>query len=347
MKIRFCELAEPLREGGLEKAAADMATYLNLRGVEVVRSDQPVATGEDFDLVHFHGLWSFSHYKLARRLAGHGIPYVVSPHGMLEPWAWRHRRWKKFPYFHLIEKHRLRAASSILATAGPEAQNIRGFFPSQPIDILPLGIETDYGPDYESARQQLQWKPEEKVLLYLSRVHPKKGLAEMLKALISLGESLRNQTVRLVILGDGPVDYMDACRQLVNRLQGLIQVDWLPPQWGEKKWPYLQGSDLFCLPTYSENFGIVVLEAGIVGTPVFTTTGTPWKEVEEAGFGWVPDPDPAGYADVLREFLEMPISTLHSLRQPFADWTASHYAWPNLVDRYIAYYESVIKGGDR
>ena len=175
MRIRFIELAAPLREGGLEKAAADMAHYLNEAGAEVIREGDPVGIEADVDLVHFHGLWSPAHYRMARICWRRRIPTLVSPHGMLEPWAWRHRRWKKWPYFHLLEKRRLQRSTALLATAPEEAGHLRAFFPDVPVETLPLGIEPEVHPDYDAARTALGWAPEERVLLYLSRVHPKKN----------------------------------------------------------------------------------------------------------------------------------------------------------------------------
>lgn len=342
MKVRFIELPEPLREGGLEKAAADMARYLPQAGIEVVRGEQSHAGLEGFDLVHFHGLWSPAHYRIGREARRTGLPVVISPHGMLEPWAWKHRKWKKWPYFHLFEKRRLRAADALLATAAEEAANLQGFFPASRIEVLPLGIEPEARPDYSAAREHLGWEAEERVLLYLSRIHPKKGLRELLGCLFELPDDrVRRQRIRLVVVGDGPAEYVRECRTLAAGLRDRVRIDWISPQWGEKKWPYLQGADLFCLPTYSENFGLVVLEAGMVGTPVFTTTGTPWKPIEEAGFAWVPDPDPARYRDVLEAFLAKPVGELRALRTPFAEWTRERYAWPSLVGRYAAFYQNL------
>lgn len=345
MKVRYIELAEHLRTGGLEKAAADMAEYLNDSGVEVIRGQENVVLDQSLDVVHFHGLWSPTHYKLARQCWNLRLPTVVSPHGMLEPWAWRHRRWKKWPYFHLIEKRRLVRADAILATADAEKQNLREFFPDTHIEVLTLGIEPDVAPDFHKARELLGWGEEERVLVYLSRVHPKKGLKELLESLLEVGETESLGDLRLMILGDGPADYEAICRSLVDRLGELMEVEWIPPQWGDEKWKFLQAADLFCLPTYSENFGIVILEAGMVGTRIFTTTGTPWKHVEEAGFGYVVDPDPANYPAVLRAFIKAPLASIRNQRNAFSQWTSEHYAWPNIVSQYKAFYERLAHAG--
>ena len=348
MRIQFAELPPVLREGGLEKAAADLARYLAGDGHVVQRTDPGIPVAEGIDLVHFHGLWSPAHYRMARSCKAAGLPVLVSPHGMLEPWAWKHRKWKKWPYFHLFEKHRLQAADALLATAPEEALNLGAFFPKSRIETLPLGIEPEVRPRYAAARDQLGWQADERVLLYLSRVHPKKGLKELLLALLELPESrVRHRQLRLAVVGDGPEAYVAECRKLAETLEARMAVDWVPPQWGDAKWPWMQGADLFCLPTYSENFGIVILEAGMVGTPVFTTTGTPWKPVADAGFGWVVPPDPSAYRPAIEAFLETSDEDLQARRPAFAEWTRSRYAWPNLIGRYGALYNDLVNGGHR
>jgi glycosyltransferase involved in cell wall biosynthesis len=300
-----------------------------------------------FDVVHFHGIWSPAHLRMQKYCQRLCIPAVVSPHGMLEPWAWRHRRWKKWPYFHLLEKRRLGGAQALLATAAEEAANLKRFFPLSRVEMLPLGIEPDISPDHVAARRHLGWEDGERVLLYLSRVHPKKGLLELLQALQWLAAQCTMYRLRLVIVGDGPADYVAVCRQQVAGLHPQLRVDWLPPVWGAAKWPYLQGADLFCLPTYSENFGLVVLEAGIVGTPVFTTTGTPWQVIADEGLGWVVDPRPELYRGVLKAFLDRADGDLQSMRQRIASWTRAHFVWPSLIRRYVDFYTAIAPAGPK
>jgi len=342
MKIQFVELPEHLRLGGLEKAAQDLATFLCEAGMQVVRGAGKDLLKEGPDLVHFHGLWSPDHYRIAGLCKKQGFCTVVSPHGMLEPWAWKHRWWKKWPYFYLLEKRRLRNADALLATAPEEAINLRRFFPSAQITAIPLGIEPIESPGYASTRESLGWGPEERVFLYLSRVHPKKGLKELLEALLDLVGTVNLKVARLVIIGEGPSEYVQLCQALAKQLRQHMRIDWLPSQWGEGKWNYLAGADLFCLPTYSENFGIVILEAGIGGTAVFTTTGTPWKCIEEAGFGWVPEPQPETYPQVLKDFLDTPAEILRQRSPSFAKWIHERFSWPNLIHRYVDFYQSVL-----
>ncbi len=345
MRVGFCELDEPLRIGGLEGACRGLEAALRRAGHEVA----PLGGGSSYDdlracgVVHFHGLWSPVHARVARRLRRLGVPYVTSPHGMLEPWAWRAKRWKKWPYFHLVERRKMARGRAVLATAAQEAGRLERFFPRALIHTLSLGSDLSRAPDYVAARAELGWEKDERVILYLSRIHPKKGLKELLHALGEFEPArLRAAQVRLVVVGDGPADYVATCRALAAKLEDRLELEWLAGVWSDKKWRYLQGADLFALPTYSENFGIVVLESCEVGTPVFTTVETPWTPVAEAGFGWVTEPGVAAARSVLGDFFENPRATAED-RLRCAQWVRENYGWDEIAGGYIALYEEAAR----
>lgn len=340
MRVGFCELDEHLRVGGLEAACRGLEAALRRAGHEVVSlgggsSDEELrACG----VVHFHGLWSPEHARVARRLRALGLPHVTSPHGMLEPWAWRAKRWKKWPYFHLIERRKMARGRAVLATAAQEAGRLERFFPRSIIRTLSLGSDLSRAPDFAVARGELGWAEEERVILYLSRIHPKKGLKELLLALAELDpDRVRAEKVRLVIVGDGPADYVATCRALAARLEDRLTLEWLAGVWSDRKWRYLQGADLFALPTYSENFGIVVLESCEVGTPVLTTVETPWAPVAEAGFGWIVKPGVSATRAALDDFLGTPRATPEDRRR-CAEWVKENYGWDTIVGGYIDLY---------
>lgn len=330
-----------MRVGGLEGACRGLEAALRRAGHDVV----PLGGGSSDDelracgVVHFHGLWSLAHARLARRLRRRGVPYVTSPHGMLEPWAWRAKRWKKWPYFHLIERRKMAQGQAVLATAAQEAERLERFFPRDLIRTLSLGSDLSRAPDYAVSRAELGWGEDERVILYLSRIHPKKGLKDLLLALGEFApDRLRAAKVRLVVVGDGPADYVAACRNLAANLKDRLELEWLAGVWSDKKWRYLQGADLFALPTYSENFGIVVLESCEVGTPVFTTVETPWAPVAEAGFGWVTEPGVAAARAVLDDFFEKPRATAED-RLRCAEWVRANYGWDEIARGYVALYK--------
>lgn len=340
MRVAFYELPQALRVGGLETACRGLEGALAAQGVEVLRDPAP-AELRPGDVAHFHGLWSLKHLGISRQLAKMGIPWVSSPHGMLEPWAIREKRWKKLPYFWLLEKSRL-TAGTVLATADQEAERLRKRLgPQAKVEVILLGSDMVVEPDYAAARKELGWSDGERVLLYLSRIHKKKGLLQLLETLARLDPRLLAKA-RLVVVGDGPQDYVDACKAAARKLDGKLKIDWHDPIWGDGKWRYLQGADLMCLPTFSENFGMVVLEACQVGTPVLTTIETPWKVIADADYGWVGPAEPAFYQEALVDFLQRAPDSLPD-RNKLAEWTRERFSWEMLSHEYLALYRSLSK----
>jgi glycosyltransferase involved in cell wall biosynthesis len=338
MTIHFAEPPAAKRVGGLDAAIRALENALRSRGMDVKSGSAHQA--QDGDIVHFHGLWQFDHAKLSGDLAKRGVTMVVSPHGMLEPWAWRHRWWKKWPYYGLIERKHLGRAKALLATAAPEAQRLRQMLPGQRIDALPLGLtDNSAAPDFTRAREALGWEPDETVFLFLSRLHPKKGLDLLLRALALVELPPKS---RLVVVGNGDLKYVASLRALADSLSSqLPRVDWTGEVWGAARWPYFQGANLFCLPTHSENFGLAVLEACQVGTPVLTSTTTPWAQWLGAGRGFIAKPTVDSIAKQLRTYLEHPVDSSYR-RADLAQWTHDQFSWDALTPRFEEFYHSLL-----
>jgi glycosyltransferase involved in cell wall biosynthesis len=260
---------------------------------------------------------------------------------MLEPWAWEHKRWKKWPYWHLVERFHLKGAGRVLATSRLEAENLADFVGAERIDTIPLALTEEVGPDYDRARHELGWTPEETILLYLSRIHQKKGLHLLLDALKTCS-LVDGEATRLVVVGDGPDEYVEQLRTFVeDHRQQLPPVDWEGGVWGCKKWKYMQGADLFCLPTHSENFGLVVLEACQVGTPVLTTTGTPWRMLEDWGSGLVVHPNVGALQGALTRYLSDWTWTKTD-RDRLAKKTRERFDMSVVGQQYTALYEELL-----
>jgi glycosyltransferase involved in cell wall biosynthesis len=336
VKVRFCQPPAAQRIGGLDAAIQGLSAALKSHGVGVF--DEPSAD-QEAHLVHFHGLWQRQHLAIAEDCRRRGIPYLVSPHGMLEPWAWRHKWWKKWPYFQLFEKRHLARAGALLATAPAEAQRLRTMLPQQRVESLPLGLSGDARPAYGPARVELGWAPEELVLLFLSRIHVKKGLDLLLRALAGMKWPA---VLRLVIVGDGDPVYVESLKRFAaDHAARLPRIDWVGPVWGDARWKYFQGADLFCLPTHSENFGLAVLEACQVGTPVLTTIDTPWKSELEIGRGYIAAPTVKSVAQQVARFFA---GGRHSAiqRQALSGWAWERFAWPGLAPQYVALYKTLL-----
>jgi glycosyltransferase involved in cell wall biosynthesis len=330
--VHFFQPPPEQRVGGLDAALQSLSGALQQTGI-----------GVDYDfsadgVAHFHGLWQPQFRSIAHECLRQNVPFVVSPHGMLEPWAWRHKWWKKWPYFYAIEKRWVSRAACILATAPSEAECLRRFFPHSRVEWLPLGMTGDARPDYAGARVRLGWSQHERVLLFLSRLHQKKGLDLLLRALAQLGAGA---ATRLVVVGDGDAAYVSQVRALAESLHPkLPKTEFVGAVWGDARWDYFRGADLFCLPSHSENFGLAVLEACQVGTPALTTNTTPWGTLLGQERAFICKPDVTSIRNSLADFFRQgPWPS--AKRGTLSKWTHENFAWPVLAERYAALYRSL------
>jgi glycosyltransferase involved in cell wall biosynthesis len=224
------------------------------------------------DIVHINGIWSPQNWgfqKVAQKL---GIKVILSPHGMLEPWILAHNPLKKKIALFLYQKKAIHRAQYIHATAAMEKDSIQSLGFSNPITVIPNGIDLS---EVKCVKQQYGTRK----IVFLSRIHPKKGIELLLKA----WSNIDTKGWSLEIAGNGNATYISS---LTHTAQDLDNVSFVGPQYGEAKWDFLRSADVMVLPTYSENFGIVVAEALAVGVPVITTKGTPWQDLQSQNCGW-------------------------------------------------------------
>lgn len=342
--VLFAELPPEQTVGGIDLAMETLEACLSRSGEKLTRraSLRDLREANEPCVVHFHGLWQPRHSIMSQWCRSRGIPYVISPHGMLEPWAWSHKKWKKWPYYHLLERWHLRGADRVLATSDLEAQNLSDFVSPSSIATIPLALPEDAAPNYEAARIQRSWPDEETVLVYLSRLHQKKGMHLLLEGLAEVPDPL-TESVRLVVVGDGPADYKKRLRSIEeSNRDRLPPIDWEGAVWGDEKWTYLQGADLFCLPTHSENFGLVVLEACQVGTPVLTTTGTPWRFLEDWNSGLITEPNTDSLETALQRYLTS-FSWSQTQRTELAERTRKRFSLESVGRQYLDMYTTVIE----
>lgn len=225
-------------------------------------------------LFHLQHIWHpFIHlYAMIARIKR--IPYIISTRGMLEPWIMNRNKLKKKIAMRLYQRKDIERASCIHVTCKQEEKNIRALGFDNRIIIIPNGIDL-------SKVTKCKENYNHKKIVFLSRIHEKKGLEILLLA----WKNLNIKSWSLEIAGDGNINYIKRIESLItiNNIKGVVLVG---PKYGEAKWDYLRSGDIFVLPSYSENFGIVVAEALAVGLPVITTTGTPWEELQTEKCGW-------------------------------------------------------------
>lgn len=258
-------------------------------------------------VIHDHGLWLPSNLASSAAAGQTGCPYIVSPHGMLQPVALSHAGLKKRLAWQLYEHRRLRQACWLHATAPIEAQAIENSMPTARVVQVRLGMETPPRPALPGGR--------ESEALYLGRLHPLKGIDMLLQA----WARVRPPGWRLRLVGPCETSYLESLKALINQ-QGLSTTVTLDgPLYGADKTQAFQRAALFVLPSFSENFGMVVCEALSHGLPVITTDSTPWTDIPERGCGWIAHPTADDIGRCLHAATAMPLEELG--RMGLAGWS--------------------------
>ena len=252
------------------------------------------------DLVHLHGLWQYPSLAVLNWSRKIKRPYIVSPHGMLEPWALAQSRVLKKLAGWLYQNACLRGATVIWATSKMEGENVRRAGFNNPIALIPNGVELPAALEKPEIRNQ---KSAVRRALFLSRIHPKKGLLNLVKAWDAVQKSeARSQKPEvgipasdfrspasdkweLLIVGPDEGGHLAEVQAAVRNAGLERQIHFHGEVMGEDKIECYRGADLFVLPSFSENFGLVIAEALSCGVPVITTRETPWEELETHRFG--------------------------------------------------------------
>lgn len=292
------------------------------------------------DLVHNFGTWTPFNHRISVRARRIGIPQVFCPMGMLEPWAMSQKRRKKRAGWAAYQRYDLACSAVVHATAFSEAQNLRALGVKVPIAVIPHGIDI---PAHLPTRPSAQHASDSKTALFLSRIHPKKGLLELVEA----WARLRPHGWRVVVAGPDQDGYQSVIEEAVhaNGLQGVFE--FAGPAYDEQKVNLFALADLFVLPTYSENFGLVIAEALAHGVPVITTTGTPWAELLELRCGWWVPTGVSALAEALAEAFALPDSALADMGARGRKLVESRYTWPAIIRDHKRLYEWVLGTGPR
>lgn len=287
-------------------------------------------------LIHNHGLWlPFNHDSaaVARRLR---IPLMISPRGMVEAWALKHRAWKKKWAWLAYQKADLTQARAFHATSIMEAKNLRSLGFTQPIALIPNGVDT---PARRSQHADRGNGP--RTALFLSRIHPKKGLLNLVRA----WNRVRPKGWRVLIIGPDEANYRLEVEREIDALR-LRDVFSVPgPVDDVEKWDCFFAADLFVLPSFSENFGVVVAEALASGIPVITTKGAPWENLVTHNCGWWVDVGVEPLAEAIREATQLSDAERSAMGARGRDLARKQYNWQRVAENMSSVYEWVIRGG--
>jgi glycosyltransferase involved in cell wall biosynthesis len=255
---------------------------------------------------------------------------------MLDPWALKRSAWKKRMVRFWFEDAHLRGAACLRATSALEASHFRTFGLRNPIAIVANGI------DLPTLRLKPAKPGPHRRVLFLSRIHPKKGIDLLLRCWSSLERS--HDDWELIIAGPDEGGHAADMKMLAEELF-LKRVRWAGPVYGDEKSALYRAADLFVLPTHAENFGLVVGEALAHEVPVITTTGAPWDELEANGCGWWIELSERVLASALDEAMRLSDETRREMGARGRAWVEQAFAWPAIARQMAEVYEWVAGGG--
>ena len=359
--------------GGPSRSVQGLVAGLNAAGIEtwlmaLVNGEEPwvdgvthFINGEPFeavverirpDIVHLHCIWSPALHRCAVICRRRGIPYVIAPRGMLEPWSLRQKWLKKRVARFLYQDRDLKCAAALHATAESEAEQFRRLGFKNPMIVSPNGVNVPKNFEPRNTRNT------RKRVLFVSRMHPKKGVLELVEAwkfvVSGQGGAVGGWVCELVYTVSGELEraYELKVKERVKELGLEDRVVFTGALNDDEKWGAYARADVFVLPTYSENFGIVVAEALWAGVPVITTKGTPWGELETAKCGkWIDLPsegsNPTAWPALVSALSEMMSLSDDERRQMGTNGrrlVEEKYTWAAVVKEMVKGYELVVSG---
>jgi glycosyltransferase involved in cell wall biosynthesis len=293
-----------------------------------------------FSIFHIHGMWQLSLNQFVNRARRLNLPYILSPHGMLEPWALNQARWKKKIALILYQMRGLKNAACLHVTSEMEARSIRELGLNNPIALIPNPINI-LPFDLSSFDRVSSNK-----ILFLSRIHPKKGIENLINAWQQIPFSIKNGW-KLEIVGNGEAKYVGSLKLLINEKKLCGSVSILDPVFGVAKNDVYLSADVFVLPTFSENFGMVIAEAMALGLPVITTKGAPWAELETHNAGWWIDIGVEPLALTLSEAMITPKEKLVEMGNNGRELIKEKYSVEKVSNQMVDLYKWVLKKGDK
>ncbi len=288
------------------------------------------------DILHNHSLWMMPNIYPANAVRGTDCRLVVSPRGTLSKWALSRSRWVKQIAWAMGQKNVLESADCIVATANSEYHDIRALGLHAPVAVIPNGIDIpEILPEQKSNGSRRR-------LLFLSRIHPIKGVDLLIRAWVQIQD--RFPDWELNIVGSLNGKYPRQMQSLAESL-GAARLTFHGELRGQYKSNAYTMSDLFVLPTHSENFGMAVAEALAHRTTAIVTNGAPWEGLDAHSCGWWIDVGVAPLVECLKEAMSKPQETLSEMGRQGQEWMRRDYSWSKIGAMTIKTYEWLLGGG--
>ena len=284
---------------------------------------------------HSHGLWMANSYYCDQVCKQHHAKHVISVHGALAPRAFEKSKFKKLVMWWALQRSILQRASCIHVTGEQEYCHVRQLGVKTPIAIIGLG--TDCPAPNSNPKARLKGRDEKKRALYLGRIDPIKCLPNLIDAWKSL--SLANWELHIV--GSGAPEYVEQVRQHI-RQSSATNILLRAPVYGDEKSREYYASDLFVLPSSTENFSLTVVEALSHRVPVIATLGTPWGILKHRGCGWWVNNSIESLRKTLSEAVLLSDDELNKMGNLGLQLVNEQYTWKSLSKKYASLYRWLI-----
>ncbi|WP_448873263.1 glycosyltransferase [Desulfobulbus propionicus] len=307
------------------------------------------------DMVHQHGIWLDDQWAALQWQKQTGRPVIISPHGMLDPWAVRNSAWKKKLVGWLFANESLRKAACIHALCQSEAEAVRTYGLKNPVAVIPNGVVL---PDFDHSTFNFQRPTRRRRLLFLGRIHPKKGLKELIEAWSLVQGAWRNDW-ELIIAGWDDGGHLDGLKTQASSLRLHWSVEelasdfcsrpstlyFLGPKFGEEKDALLRSVDAFILPSFSEGLPMSLLEAWSYGLPVVMTPQCNIPLGFEQGAAVRIDPETESIAEGLRQFFSLPDDEQKAMGLRGRRMVEEQFTWEKIAEDMCSVYKWVLGGG--
>ncbi|MEM1353324.1 MAG: glycosyltransferase [Planctomycetota bacterium] len=296
------------------------------------------------NFLHLHGVWDTLLLSVGRLATKERIQYALRPAGMLDPWSMGQKKWKKKLALAMGRRALINRAAFIHVLNRDEHDLIaQSLHPHCPMHVVPNGIFIDEVPEitpgYRFRAQHRPFLNNDPYVLFLSRLHYKKGLEHLARAFVHVAQ--KHERLKLVVAGPDDGDEK-RFRHLIDDLGIASRVLLAGPIYGTAKYDALKESLCFCLPSYQEGFSLAILEALACATPVVISKQCHFPEVGHAEAGLVVDQDPE---EIAKAILTLATNTdmHHKMKRSGRELIERDYTWPEIAQRTIQYYSKYIR----
>ena len=287
------------------------------------------------DLIHVNGCWMLQCSWTIFWAKTKGYPVLLSPHGMLEPWNIKKNYWaKKLPALLLYQKRAIKLANFLVATADTEKKNLIKLGYNKNIAIIPNGIVID------GIAMKKSWE-ERKQILFLALYRRNKGIDLLMQAIFHMKNDLKDWKV---IIAGIESDYTIKDLKRMAEEKGISNIITVTGGlFGDDKWNTYRESDVFVLPTLNENFGIVIAEALLSGTPVITCKGAPWQGIVEHRCGWWVNRTAEDIANAINESLSLSEQELEAMGKRGRNYVIKKFSSNIVAENMKQLYQQIVE----